>query len=444
MFSGPPFQIATRYGQMLNTIFVTMLFSPGLPLLWWTAAATFFVSYWVDKFLFCRYYSTPPLYDESASRVVTGLLPWAVLGHFAVGFWMWSYELLVPQSDNSLGKTTKDLGSRAIGIDEMDGLIVGPAELLLGRSGSTSSGTSLTWTAGYFNTRISESTFAEPYLFCTSMLGLFLALKLFLFDEGSAFMRLLCPCLCRKVDVNASSARASGALGGQKALPPLTHAFPRSVLKDLAEGPRTAEVLRKRASAALEELQEGKPSWPAYVEFRKKCAFADLRSYDMRDNPQYDYVGHSNLRKLKSLLEDEVAHNDVKLPGVVAGEVYVAGVTDDGRQINELTEEGDSHALPNKAMGGFDSFFDTDGKLKEVGGGGHQGGGMPTVSSMRPEQQQSANMSFYSKKGASAHARKQPKGHTPSMYPQAKGGKHRASQLVGKEDVEPTGDVVDL
>ena len=73
MFCGPPFQIATRYGQMLNTIFVTLMFSPGLPLLWWTAAATFFVSYWVDKYLFCRYYSTPPLYDESASRVVTGL-----------------------------------------------------------------------------------------------------------------------------------------------------------------------------------------------------------------------------------------------------------------------------------------------------------------------------------------------------------------------------------
>ena len=523
MYSGPPFQIATRYGQMLNTIFVTLLFSPGLPLLWWTAAATFFVSYWVDKFLFCRYYSTPPLYDESASRVVTGLLPWAVLGHFAVGFWMWSYELLVPQSSNSLGATTQALGSPSIGVDEMDELVVGPAGLLLsGSSQGASSGMSLTWTADYFNKRVSESSFAKPYLFCTSMLGLFLALKLFLFDEGSAFMRLLCPCLCRKVDVNASSARASGALGGQKALPPLTHALPRSVLKvreeaagggavlrvalqprarqlarpsahppvfttplfsfhlplkDLADGPRTAKALRLRATAALEELQEGKRSWPGYVEFRKKCAFADLRSYDMRDNPQYDYVGHSNLRTLKRLLLDEVSHNDVKLPGVVAGELYVAGITDDGRQvrcclprvgcvgtaivvaptcrvccagtmceqhskvvaltsllpssafccfglvccsvrhgrrlrglarrqINELTEG--SQAVPNKAMGGFDSFFDADGKAK-TDGGHESGAGMPTVSSIKEmeggassmPQQQASDMSFYSKKKVS-------------------------------------------
>ncbi len=42
-------------------MFVTMLYSAGLPLLVPLAAAAMFVTYWVDKFLFCRFYSTPPL-----------------------------------------------------------------------------------------------------------------------------------------------------------------------------------------------------------------------------------------------------------------------------------------------------------------------------------------------------------------------------------------------
>jgi hypothetical protein len=42
-------------------IFTSMLYAAGLPLLIPIAAAAMFVTYWVDKFLFCRFYSTPPL-----------------------------------------------------------------------------------------------------------------------------------------------------------------------------------------------------------------------------------------------------------------------------------------------------------------------------------------------------------------------------------------------
>lgn len=49
MYSGPEFVLSDRYAGLLNTLFVSLLFSAGIPILLLTAAATFATMYLFDK-----------------------------------------------------------------------------------------------------------------------------------------------------------------------------------------------------------------------------------------------------------------------------------------------------------------------------------------------------------------------------------------------------------
>ena len=49
-YTPPPFEIATRVPFTLNTMFVVMMYSPGIPILFLVAAVSLTTSYWVDKY----------------------------------------------------------------------------------------------------------------------------------------------------------------------------------------------------------------------------------------------------------------------------------------------------------------------------------------------------------------------------------------------------------
>lgn len=63
-------------------------YASGMPVLYVTAAASFLFSYWMDKWLFLRFYRTPPMYDEKLGASATRLIPLAVFLHLIVGLWM--------------------------------------------------------------------------------------------------------------------------------------------------------------------------------------------------------------------------------------------------------------------------------------------------------------------------------------------------------------------
>jgi len=50
LYEGLPFEIETRYPLILNTVFVTMLYSSGLPVLIPMAFLSLVLSYWIDKY----------------------------------------------------------------------------------------------------------------------------------------------------------------------------------------------------------------------------------------------------------------------------------------------------------------------------------------------------------------------------------------------------------
>lgn len=97
-FQGPEFDIATRYSQVLNVIFTSLLYSGGIPLLNATCCGTMFILYWTDKFLILRHYSKPPRYSDDLNRAFISLLPFAAVFHCGFSLYMLGSESIFPET----------------------------------------------------------------------------------------------------------------------------------------------------------------------------------------------------------------------------------------------------------------------------------------------------------------------------------------------------------
>ena len=87
-YTGPEFDIATRYGEVLMCVMVTMMYGSGMPMLY--AFACFFcwaISYFDRRFLLraCR---RPPRSGTSLARLAMTVAPWAAFVHLLFGMWM--------------------------------------------------------------------------------------------------------------------------------------------------------------------------------------------------------------------------------------------------------------------------------------------------------------------------------------------------------------------
>lgn len=67
-----------------------MFYSSGMPMLYFISTLQYIATYWVDKFLFLRFYRTPPRYGMEMSEVVRRSMVVAIFIHFAIGFYMYS------------------------------------------------------------------------------------------------------------------------------------------------------------------------------------------------------------------------------------------------------------------------------------------------------------------------------------------------------------------
>ncbi len=65
---GEEFSLIYPYAIALNTIFVTLLFSSGIPILLWFGTLSLFLQYWSWKYLLLRYNKSPPAYDYSLNK----------------------------------------------------------------------------------------------------------------------------------------------------------------------------------------------------------------------------------------------------------------------------------------------------------------------------------------------------------------------------------------
>ncbi|DAZ99530.1 TPA: hypothetical protein N0F65_005402 [Lagenidium giganteum] len=95
IFAGATFDLTDRYPLVLNSVFVTLMFCGGAPILLFIAAATSFVTFWVDKLVLTYFYSIKVAYDPAIGRSTLRLLPWALAMHLAFSMWMYGNDSMM-------------------------------------------------------------------------------------------------------------------------------------------------------------------------------------------------------------------------------------------------------------------------------------------------------------------------------------------------------------
>jgi hypothetical protein len=103
LFAGPAFDISVRYPMVLNSVFVTMIFSGGSPVLLFIAALTCGGTFWFDKLSILRMYSVKTAYDEELGETALFLLPWTLVLHLGFSAWMYGNSELMKSPTLNLG-----------------------------------------------------------------------------------------------------------------------------------------------------------------------------------------------------------------------------------------------------------------------------------------------------------------------------------------------------
>ena len=86
-FNGPVYFMHYKYSSIMNIIFLTMMFGPGMPILFPIAFASILVLYSLEIFMLYYVYQAPPAYDELLNNTVLSNLAWAPLFLLSFGYW---------------------------------------------------------------------------------------------------------------------------------------------------------------------------------------------------------------------------------------------------------------------------------------------------------------------------------------------------------------------
>ena len=87
MLEGPDFELAERYGEVMNLIFVVFLYSTAMPLVYALLALSLGLQYLMEKYELLKLCKKPPAYTADLALMTANTLPYALLGHFLLGIW---------------------------------------------------------------------------------------------------------------------------------------------------------------------------------------------------------------------------------------------------------------------------------------------------------------------------------------------------------------------
>jgi hypothetical protein len=77
-----------KYSSIMNIVFITMMFGPGLPILFPIAAASLAVFFCLEKYMLYYVFKQPPAYDEKLNNSVLTNLQLAPFFLLGFGYWM--------------------------------------------------------------------------------------------------------------------------------------------------------------------------------------------------------------------------------------------------------------------------------------------------------------------------------------------------------------------
>jgi len=88
------FQFENRYSQLIAMLFIIMMYSASIPVLYVSGLIICLTMYWSDKALFLRHYRLPPRYGRDLATRAIGIMEYAILLHLIVGCYMLSNETI--------------------------------------------------------------------------------------------------------------------------------------------------------------------------------------------------------------------------------------------------------------------------------------------------------------------------------------------------------------
>mmetsp|Transcript_125798 Transcript_125798/g.361711 ORF Transcript_125798/g.361711 Transcript_125798/m.361711 type:complete len:604 (+) Transcript_125798:3-1814(+) len=112
LYTNPEFDMAARFAQLLNTVFVTLAYSSGMPLLNAFACMYMFFTFWADKVVLLWGSRRPPAYDTQIPKQAADIMLYAIPLHCFFAVWMMGQPCTFPS--NPLGGTLQSLANQGI------------------------------------------------------------------------------------------------------------------------------------------------------------------------------------------------------------------------------------------------------------------------------------------------------------------------------------------
>lgn len=105
-YLGSEFAASYRYAQQMTALSVTMIYGAGIPLFYLLAIVNFSVYFWVDKYLFLRFYQTPPDFGDKLAKFASRLMLFLVPVHASISLYMYTTPGLFLVTSQNLTEIT--------------------------------------------------------------------------------------------------------------------------------------------------------------------------------------------------------------------------------------------------------------------------------------------------------------------------------------------------
>jgi len=107
---GGEFQLNKRLNTLITYVFITMMFSGGMPLLYLISAVYCGATYWVDKYLLVTFYKKPPNLNSKLAKSELRWFKWALLIHFIVTWKMYTRNSILSTDAETMNDSNRNPG----------------------------------------------------------------------------------------------------------------------------------------------------------------------------------------------------------------------------------------------------------------------------------------------------------------------------------------------
>ena len=89
-YTGKQIEFDNRFSVLIAMIWVVMMFSAAIPVLYLAGVLLCFFTYWTDKFLLLKFYRSPPRHGSNLAHRARNIIEWSLLIHLFTGMYMLS------------------------------------------------------------------------------------------------------------------------------------------------------------------------------------------------------------------------------------------------------------------------------------------------------------------------------------------------------------------